>query len=106
MSIELRPGEGKSIGNGHQKDECKIDPRPGPRQLEAPHSFLPCVWNVPPASLSCTRSCRGTPTRDSNMVMRLSGLETWLNPVKVSVSTFNFWPVSAQNTCYHPRQVS
>lgn len=47
----------------------------------------PCLWNVCPTCLPHVRSYPRTQPRDSNVVLKSSGLETWMKPLQTSINT-------------------
>ena len=62
----------------------------------------PCLWNVCPTCLPHVRSYPRTQPRDTNVVLKSSGLETWMKPLQTSINTLR----SGRNwlICGHPRK--
>lgn len=48
----------------------------------------PCLWNVSPTCLPHTRSYPRTQPRDSNVVLKPSGLGAWMKPLQASIKNF------------------
>lgn len=124
MSVELRPREWKRanmpcvslLGKVIEKAWLQVWPKSWTQGI-AGSPFLPCAWNVLSTSLPCTRSGPRTQPWNSNVMMRLCGLGTWLNPVKAPCrydwpqlrplyKLLMFDQQMHKMTCGRPRQVS